>query len=55
MTRKRTSHLLVLGFALLLAALNLSCNASVGVGFSVPIGGAGYGSVGVGFSVPIGR
>ena len=51
--------LLALAVAILLGAANLSCNASVGVGFSVPIGGGWgggpYGSVGVGFSVPIGH
>ena len=51
--------LVALAVALLLGAANLSCNATVGVGFSVPVGGGWgygpYGSVGVGFSVPIGH
>ena len=49
---RRRMRALVVG--LLLAAAGLSCNASVGVGISVPIGGAWggpYGSVSV--AVPI--
>ena len=42
-----------------IAAANLSCNASIGVGFSVPVGsawgGPGFGTVGFGVSVPIGH
>jgi predicted small secreted protein len=56
---KRSSLVKLLAVALLLGAANLSCNATVGVGFSVPVGGGWgggpYGSVGVGFSVPIGH
>jgi hypothetical protein len=48
-----------LALAAALGAVNLSCNATVGVGFSVPVGGGWgggpYGGVGVGFSVPIGH
>ena len=51
--------LFALVVVLLLGAANLTCNATVGVGFSVPVGGGWgsgpYGSVGVGFSVPIGH
>lgn len=57
MSRRRTLPLLAVGFVLILAALNLSCQGYMSVGVGVPIGGAyggyGYGTVGV--TVPIGR
>jgi len=56
-TRAGTFRLLFLGLVFALAASNLTCTASIGVGISVPVGGAwggpGYGTVGV--AVPIGR
>jgi predicted small secreted protein len=58
MTR-RARTFLALAVVVLLAAGNLACNVAVGVGVSVPIGGAwgggpyGYGHVGV--TVPIGH
>jgi hypothetical protein len=57
MNRNRTLRILALGFLLGLAAISLSCNATVGVGVSAPIGGGwGAGQVGsVGVTVPIGR
>jgi predicted small secreted protein len=58
-TMMRTARLLALVVIAALAAANLSCNATVGVGFGVPIGsawgGPGFGTVGVGVSVPIGH
>lgn len=58
-TRARTSKLLLLVGLAALAATNLTCTGSVGVGISVPVGsawgGPGFGTVGFGVSVPIGR
>ena len=57
LNRARTLRILALVLGLGLAAMNLSCDASVGVGISYPIGsswsGGPYGSASVG--VPIGH
>ena len=58
-TRPRASRLLFLLLIVALAATNLTCTGSVGVGISAPVGsawgGPGFGTVGFGVSVPIGR
>lgn len=56
MNRKTALRILVVAFVVALALVNTACVGSVGVGFSVPIGGGWggpYGGVSMGVGIPI--
>ena len=56
MNRKRALRILVVAFVAAIALVNTACNARVGVGVSIPIGGGWrgpYGGVSMGVGIPI--
>jgi predicted small secreted protein len=56
MNTKTARRTLVVAFIVALAFVNTACNANVGVGLSIPIGGGWrgpYGGLSVGVGIPI--
>lgn len=56
MNRKKALRILVVAFVAAIALANTACNARVGVGVSIPIGGGWrgpYGGLSMGVGIPI--